>query len=133
MMAAGVFMYSPTSSLTDPPAHNPIAEGVVWVQGVALGSVATTVAVVAVAAIGLLMLSGRLELRRGITVVMGCFLLFGAGIIAAAITGLASSDATPRAPYEPTPSQLRSSPGVAAPPKNSTYDPYAGASVPVRR
>lgn len=126
-------MYSPTSSLSDPPAHNPIAEGAAWVQGAALGGVATTVAVVAVAAIGLLMLSGRLELRRGITVVVGCFLLFGAGIIAAAIAGFTSSDVAPRAPYEPTPSQLESSSRVTAQPKNSTYDPYAGASVPVRR
>lgn len=132
-MAAGDFMYSPTSSLTDPPAHNPIAEGVMWVQGVALGSVSTTVAVVAVAAIGLLMLLGRLELRRGITVVVGCFLLFGAGIIASAITGFSSSDVAPKAPYESTLDQLGNSPHITAPPKNSTYDPYAGASVPVRR
>lgn len=123
-------MYSPTSSLADPPVHNPIAEGVAWVHNVALGSVATTVAVVAVAAIGLLMLSGRLELRRGITVVLGCFLLFGAGAIGAEITGLTDAGATPRTLNAPPRSALTR---VAPSRSEVSYDPYAGASVPVRR
>lgn len=125
-------MYSPTLPLTDPPAQSPIVDGVGWVQGAALGSVATTVAVLAVATIGLLMLSGRLDLRRGITVVIGCFLLFGAGTIGAAITGLTGADVTPRTPNASAPSQL---PGAAHAPAlpDTSYDPYAGASVPVRR
>lgn len=126
-------MYSPTSSLTDPPAHNPIAEGVMWVQGIALGSVATTVAVVAVAAIGLLMLSGRLELRRGITVVVGCFMLFGASSIGAAITGLRSIEVTQRAHDGPNRSRLIAVPPARIPSSEISYDPYAGASVPIRR
>lgn len=124
-------MYSPTSSLTDPPAHNPIAEGAAWVQNAALGSVATSVAVVAVAAIGLLMLSGRLELRRGITVVMGCFLLFGAARIAAAISGEASIGSQVRVSPERGASEPSSLPQEPAP-SPSAYDPYAGASVPAR-
>ncbi len=125
-------MYLPTSSLSDPPAESPIAKGVIWVQDAALGSAATTVAVVAVAAIGLLMLSGRLELRRGITVVIGCFILFGAAGIGAVLTGMAggnnqsSSSVAPGS--GPLSNQLR--PSAQTP---SAYDPYAGASVPAAR
>lgn len=125
-------MYSPTLSLTDPPGSSAIAGGVAWAQGAALGTVATTVAVIAVAAIGLLMLSGRLELRRGITVVFGCFLLFGASSIAAALAGLTGADRRPGQPVAPDPGPLSSRLPSSAPPP-SAYDPYAGASVPMRR
>lgn len=123
-------MYSLTTPLADPPADSPLAGGILWVQSAALGSAATIVAVIAVAAIGLLMLSGRLELRRGITVVTGCFILFGASGIAAALTGLGGRPDVPaRLPTGPDtgplPQQLPSP--VAAP---AAYDPYAGASVP---
>ncbi|WP_168454854.1 TrbC/VirB2 family protein [Sphingopyxis microcysteis] len=125
-------MSLPTLSLTDPPAESPITEGVGWIQGAALGSTATIVAVVAVATIGLLMLLGRLELRRGITVVLGCFILFGAGGIAAALTGRAGENISLRpqsaADTGELSGQLRSTAAPAAP-----YDPYAGASVPTTR
>lgn len=124
-------MYSPSLLLTDPPTDSAITNGVAWVQGAALGTVATTVAVIAVATIGLLMLSGRLELRRGITVVLGCFILFRAGGIAAALTGLAGADIQPAPPAALDPglsAELRS-----PTPRSTVYDPYAGASVPDRR
>jgi len=124
-------MYSSAQSLTDPPGSSVIASGVAWVEGAALGSVATAIAIIAVAAIGLLMLSGRLDLRRGITVIFGCFLLFGASGIAAALTGLAGGDTQVRQPTTPDPGQLSGHLSSAAPP--TAYDPYAGASVPVRR
>lgn len=124
-------MYPPTTSLADPPADSPVAAGIQWVQGAALGSTATAVAVLAVATVGLLMLSGRLELRRGITVVLGCFILFGAAGIAAVLTGgartpqsqILASDSSPLA------QQMQNSPVPEAAP----YDPYAGASVPAAR
>lgn len=125
-------MHIPTPSLTDPPAGSPIADGVIWVQGVALGSTATVIAVLAVAAIGLLMLSGRLELRRGITVVIGCFILFGASGIAAALSGFTSLEERSRRPISADAEPLQSPLKVPAPPA-SAYDPYAGASVPTAR
>ena len=123
-------MYSPAASLTDPPAASPIADGILWVQSAVLGSTATAVAVIVVAAIGLLMLTGRLELRRGTTVVLGCFILFGAGGIAQAVTGLASAESGPvaRASIQTPPLQQ-----LPPAPSSSAYDPYAGASVPVHR
>jgi type IV secretory pathway VirB2 component (pilin) len=62
----------------DPPGSGPILGALNWVQGTLLGNLATTVAVIAVAVVGLLMLTGRIEWRRGITVVIGAFIVFGA-------------------------------------------------------
>ncbi|WP_310088401.1 MULTISPECIES: TrbC/VirB2 family protein [unclassified Sphingopyxis] len=125
-------MSLPTLSLTDPPTDSPVTEGVAWIQGAALGSTATIVAVVAVATIGMLMLSGRLELRRGITVVLGCFILFGASGIAAALTGLAGENLPQRRPMASDAGQLSSQlQSPTSPP--AAYDPYAGASVPTPR
>jgi type IV secretory pathway VirB2 component (pilin) len=125
-------MYIPTPSLSDPPVGSPIADGVIWVQGVAFGLTATAIAILAVAAVGLLMLSGRIELRRGITVVLGGFILFGASSIAAVLTGLTESGERRRLPinadFTPLPSPLQ-----APTPPASAYDPYAGASVPTVR
>jgi type IV secretory pathway VirB2 component (pilin) len=42
-----------------------------WLQGTLLGTVATTIAVIAVASMGFLMLAGRIDWRRGVTVVVG--------------------------------------------------------------
>jgi type IV secretory pathway VirB2 component (pilin) len=113
-------------SIVDPPGSSPIAHGVDWLQGAALGGVATVIAVVAIAAVGLMMLSGRIELRRGVSVVLGCFILFGSTTLATAIAGAVNGDTPPRAP---APGQLPSDLLPPSPPPNS-YDPYAGASVP---
>ncbi|NWE54557.1 TrbC/VirB2 family protein, partial [Brevundimonas sp. P7753] len=68
-----------TSALaTGSAAPNVFLEGTQWVQELLLGPVATSIAVIAVAAIGLLMLSGRMNIRRSATVLVGCFILFGA-------------------------------------------------------
>lgn len=125
-------MHSFQPVLSDSPAGSPLTQGVAWVQGLVLGNTATIVAVIAVAAVGLLMLSGRLDIRRGITVALGCFILFGAGGIAAAITRLGLADAGSNPQITDAPSPLT---GREASPDQpgSTYDPYAGASVPNRR
>lgn len=121
-------MYAPTTSLTDPPADSPIGDGVLWVQSAAFGTTATVIAVTAIAAIGLLMLSGRLELRRGITVVMGCFILFGGAGLAAALAGVAAVDNPLHSPATLSHSPLSN--GVRSAPPPAAFDPYAGASVP---
>lgn len=124
-------MYLPSTSLTDPPLDSPIADGVAWVHGAALGSAAAAIAVIAVAAVGLLMLSGRLELKRGITVIIGCFILFGAGGVAVALTGIARADNAPVPQATPSPEPLSNQSRSALPP--AEYDPYAGASIPQAR
>ena len=75
---------------TDPAGSSPIVAALEWVQGTLLGNLATTAAVIAVAVVGFMMLTGRIEWRRGLTVVIGCFVIFGAAAIVAGIRALAS-------------------------------------------
>lgn len=75
--------------MTDPAGSGPILAALGWVQGTLLGHVATTVAVIAVAMVGFMMLTGRINWRMGATVVLGCFILFGATTIVAGIQAAA--------------------------------------------
>jgi limonene-1,2-epoxide hydrolase len=96
-----------------------------------LGSIATTVAVIAVASVGYLMLTGRIDIRRAVQVVFGCFILFGASSIAQGImAGVNGYDAQ----------KVQSLPVYAVPPPASypqkpaqPFDPYAGAAVPTQQ
>jgi type IV secretion system protein VirB2 len=72
-------------SLADPAGSGVLVSAVRWLQGTLLGTVATVVAVIAVAAIGFMMLTGRMNWRYGATVIIGCFILFGAASIVAGI------------------------------------------------
>lgn len=76
--------------LADPQGSGPIVKAVQWLQGTLLGTIATVVAVIAVACVGLLMLSGRLNWRYGAVVILGCFILFGAASIVAGIRSTAA-------------------------------------------
>lgn len=113
--------------LTEPSGTQAITDAASWLQGTMLGSVATIIAVLAVAAVGAGLFTGRLNARRGLTVVMGCFVLFGSAAIANALMALidgAPSEAILIA-AEPAPSPLPALPKS----EPSPYDPYAGASV----
>jgi type IV secretion system protein VirB2 len=78
---------------TDPQGSGVIIGAVRWLQGTLLGTAATVVAVIAVAVVGLLMLSGRINWRHGAVVILGCFILFGAASIVAGIQSAASLSA----------------------------------------
>ena len=73
----------------DPAGSSPLVAAMEWVQGTLLGNVATAAAVIAVAVVGFMMLTGRIEWRRGLTVVIGCFIIFGAVAIVSGIRSLA--------------------------------------------
>jgi type IV secretion system protein VirB2 len=77
-------------SLSDPAGSGVIVSAVRWLEGTLLGTIATVVAVIAVATVGLLMLTGRINWRYGATVILGCFILFGAASIVAGIQSTAS-------------------------------------------
>ena len=77
------------STQLDPAGSNPILGAVNWLQGTMLGNVATAIAVLAVGATGLMMLTGRIDWRRGATVILGCFIVFGAASIVAGIQSVA--------------------------------------------
>jgi type IV secretion system protein VirB2 len=77
------------TAASDPAGSSPILGALQWVQGTLLGNIATTAAVIAVAVVGFLMLTGRIEWRRGLTVVLGCFIIFGAVAIVGGIRSVA--------------------------------------------
>jgi type IV secretory pathway VirB2 component (pilin) len=87
MVAVGSFAFPVAASAQsrDPAGSGPIVAALGWLQGTLLGNVATAVAVMAVAAVGFMMLTGRLNWRFGASVIMGCFILFGASAIVAGI------------------------------------------------
>lgn len=122
MLAASPF-------LSDPSGPSPLLAALAWIEGTLLGSIATAIAVVCVAVVGLMMFSGRLDVRRGLVLVLGCFVLFGAAAIVDGFRG-AIDKAQPVAAI-PATAQL---PGAmpAPSPSPQPYDPYAGASV-IRR
>lgn len=74
---------------SDPAGSGPIVAAVRWLQGTLLGTIATVAAVIAVASVGLLMLTGRINWRYGATVILGCFILFGAASIVGGIQATA--------------------------------------------
>ena len=76
----------------DPAGSGAIVGAVSWLQGTLLGTVATVVAVIAVASVGFMMLTGRMNWRYGATVILGCFVLFGAAGIVGGIRSTAGSD-----------------------------------------
>ena len=80
-------------TLADPQGSGVIVSAVQWLQGTLLGTIATVVAVIAVASVGLLMLTGRINWRYGATVIVGCFILFGAASIVGGIRQTASQSA----------------------------------------
>ena len=101
-----------------------------WLESLVQGPLATTLAVLAVAATGLMMLSGRLAVRRGLIVTLGCFVLFGAPVISRGLFASATSIAGSSGPAAPlvelTPPALLPEPRPVQP---QVSDPYAGASV----
>ena len=76
---------SAAGSGMDPQGSGPIVNALLWLQGTLLGNVATAVAVIAVAMVGFMMLTGRMNWRFGATVIIGCFILFGSAAIVSGI------------------------------------------------
>lgn len=114
------------ASLFDKPAEPVLGGASEWTQGVLGGSFATSLCVIAIALLGLLLLAGRLHVRRGVQVVLGCFLLLGAGLLAGELQQVAGSVAGEGSGEEiiiPAPT------AAPSPPPPANYDPYAGASL----
>lgn len=90
--AIAVFAASPAfaQNAPSPAGSGPINNALGWIQGTLLGNLATTAAVIAVAACGFMMLTGRMNWRYGATVIVGCFVLFGSAVIVAGIQSTAA-------------------------------------------
>lgn len=117
-------------AFVDPVGSSVFLSAARWIESVLMGPVATSIAVMAVASVGLLMLSGRVNIRRGASVILGCFILFGAATIAQGLRGAASAVAgsgasQPVNVVPPAPQVV-----LAPPPEEpiEVTDPYAGAS-----
>lgn len=87
---AGAVRASAQDLQTDPQGSDVLISATRWVQGTLLGTVATVVAVISVAVVGFMMLTGRMNWRYGAVVILGCFILFGAASIVAGIQSTAS-------------------------------------------
>lgn len=116
---------------SDGISSNPVVVALSWLEGTLTGTIATSIAVLAIASIGLLMLGGRIDVRRSAQVILGCFIIFGASTIASGIhsaiiageggTAVAETDQLPHYPLA-SPTMPQSVPGGS--------DPYSGAAVP---
>ncbi len=104
---------------------SPLVTAVAWINDLLLGSLAVGLCVLAVALVGLMMFEGRLPVRHGARVILGCFILLGAPVIA---SGFAEfwQDESVGPPLAPAPDE-RLRPREPLP--QSDYDPYAGASL----
>lgn len=105
-------------------SDSPFAAAIGWIDGLLLGSLAVGLCVIAVATVGLMMFTGHLPVRRGMQVVLGCFILLGAPVIAAGFSAMWTEAGGVSGP--PPPPYVE--PIRAAPPP-ADYDPYAGASM----
>lgn len=114
-----------TGPLSDPLGSKPLVAAVHWLEGTLLGTIALTVAIIAVAWVGVMMLSGRVNLRHGATVIGGCFILFGATSIVAGIQATVSGAAGEGALI----AEADPAPAIVIPPREVNSDPYAGASL----
>ncbi len=115
------------SSLFEPQrGPDPIEGALAWFEGLLFGEAALALCVIAVALIGAVMLSGRLPLRGSARVILGCFVLLGAPLIASNF--VAGTRETRSATDLPQPIAVQHKPArEELPPAN--YDPYSGASL----
>lgn len=95
-----------------------------WIQGLILGQVGTSIAVLAIAIIGLNMLRGTLSARDGVRSLLGCFILFGAPAIAHGVMGTLPRSTGPEVivPLQPA---VPLSSGTTPPQSGiNPFDPY---------
>ena len=102
-----------------------------WINATVVGPLGTGIAILAVAGIGYGLLSGRLDIRRGLAVIIGTFLIFGAPSI---VTGVRNNtDRLAGGPTLPEGPALATTDTIPPPQRAEPYDPYAGASLIQRK
>jgi type IV secretory pathway VirB2 component (pilin) len=99
-----------------------------WVEQLLMGNLGIAIAVLAIAVVGFAMLQGYLPVRSGARVLIGCFILFGAPLIAQGFVRALRGEQTV------APRQTAPMPNISTlqrePTKANPFDPYAGATVP---
>ena len=96
-----------------------------WFDVVLAGPLVLALCSIAIAVMGLAMFAGRFEVRRGATVILGCFIILGASTIANGLVGRSTTSAA----VADTP--IATTPQPQMPQRNDRKvdDPYAGASL----
>lgn len=110
--------------MPDAATMGPLLGAVGWLTHALLGSVATSVAALAIAAVGCLLLTGRIPVTRGAATLLGCFIIFSASTIANGIVAGVRTRQPVAIASPPSPAYDAKTPSLAP------YDPYAGASLP---
>ena len=104
-----------------------------WVVTAISGPITIALMTIAVAFFGLSMLSGQLSVRRGLQLVLGCFVLVGSAEIAGSLTGSMQSRDIAMALPDPRTGETVNLPPLGpeltpAAPNGNPFDPYAGGS-----
>ncbi|MEP0190385.1 MAG: TrbC/VirB2 family protein [Erythrobacter sp.] len=99
-----------------------LGSSVDWIDGLVFGPMALTLCMLAVAFVGFVMLTGRMPVRHGLSVALGCFVLIGAPVIASGLMELGQERIAPAAP----PVAASEQPRQDLPPPND--DLFSGAS-----
>ncbi|WP_152553510.1 TrbC/VirB2 family protein [Erythrobacter longus] len=90
LMAFLALFLTPSAAMAQQATNqggDPITSALLWMQSILLGPIATALAVMAVAGVGFMMLTGRMNWRYGMTVIIGVFIIFGAPRLVATIAG----------------------------------------------
>ena len=102
-----------------------MTEPIEWLAALLTGTLATSIAILAVATVGFMLLSGRVQAAQVARVVLGCFIVFGAASIATGVSTLAIlADPPPNvASQSIEPPEFRTSEFT-----EGAYTPYPGAA-----
>lgn len=103
----------------------PMVESAGWIESVMLSEIAVGLCVISVGLVGVRMLTGRLPLRQGMQVVIGCFVLLGAPIIAAGLLDLGARSSPEKLQIFHSIDRI----STRAELTEANYNPYAQASV----
>lgn len=113
--------------ISGPASSSSIVAGVAWIEQALLGTAATAVAVICVAGLGYALLTGRVPVRRAITVLVGCFILFGAPGIAAGLSAwITREPPSPLTVSEPAAPQFPVVPPASTRTAPDPFNPYPG-------
>jgi type IV secretory pathway VirB2 component (pilin) len=102
-----------------------VAAAAMWLEMLLTGRLATIVAVIAVALLGYGMMAGRLSARRAAEVVLGCFIVFGAPVIARGLLAAVAAPPAGLAPPAAIPAPMMPSPAGGGQTNVNPFDPYS--------
>ena len=114
-------MSAAQASLFDAPMEPVAGNAGDWIGGLLGGGLATALCILAIAMLGMLMLGGRLPIRTGLKVVVGCFLLLSASLVAGGLQGVARNTGTSSADMRAGRMIVEAEPEEILPPARSGY------------